>query len=102
MRVLASLLLASVSLACFADPPPAEVARPRPADQILNQYCNVCHATGWNGAPISGDENEWAPRVKNGFDALLKNARDGINTMPPKGACADCTDVELKAAIEAM
>jgi cytochrome c5 len=40
---------------------PAKTARA--PDAILNQYCNVCHLTGWNGAPLSGDTNDWQTRL---------------------------------------
>jgi cytochrome c5 len=81
----------------------AEAAKaPRAPDAILNQYCNVCHLTGWNGAPLNGDANDWQPRLSTGFDSLIKNARQGINNMPPMGTCQDCTDTELEAAIRKM
>jgi cytochrome c5 len=79
---------------------PAKTARAPEA--ILNQYCNVCHLTGWNGAPLSGDANDWQPRMSTGFDSLLKSAKQGINNMPPMGTCLDCTDAELEAAIRKM
>ena len=75
---------------------------PRAPDAILDQYCNVCHLTGWNGAPLNGDANDWQPRLSTGFDSLIKNARQGINNMPPMGTCQDCTDTELEAAIRKM
>ena len=75
---------------------------PRAPDAILNQYCNVCHLTGWNGAPLNGDVNDWQPRLSTGFDSLIKNAKQGINNMPPMGTCQDCTDTELEAAIRKM
>ena len=75
---------------------------PRAPDAILNQYCNVCHMTGWNGAPLNGDANDWQPRLSTGFDSLIKNAKQGINNMPPMGTCLDCTDTELEAAIRKM
>jgi cytochrome c5 len=75
---------------------------PRTPDAILNQYCNVCHLTGWNGAPLSGDASDWQSRLSTGFDSLFKNAKQGINTMPPMGTCQDCTDAELQAAIRKM
>jgi cytochrome c5 len=81
----------------------AEPAKtPRGPDAILNQYCNVCHLTGWNGAPLNGDANDWQPRLSTGFDSLIKNAKQGINNMPPMGTCQDCTDAELQAAIRKM
>src|SRR5687768_161515 len=81
----------------------AEPAKtPRAPDAILNQYCNVCHLTGWNGAPLSGDANDWQPRLSAGFASLLKNVKQGMNSMPPMGTCQDCTDEELEAAIRKM
>ena len=91
-------VVASVTGALAAEPAKA----PRAADVILNQYCNVCHLTGWNGAPLNGDANDWQPRLAAGFDSLMKNARQGINNMPPMGTCQDCTDTELEAAIRKM
>lgn len=91
-------LIGSVASALADEPAKA----PRAPDAILNQYCNVCHLTGWNGAPLSGDANDWQPRLSTGFDSLFKNAKQGINTMPPMGTCQDCTDAELQAAIRKM
>jgi cytochrome c5 len=88
----------SITAAFAAEPAKA----PRAPDAILNQYCNVCHLTGWNGAPLNGDANDWQPRLSTGFDSLIKNARQGINNMPPMGTCQDCTDTELEAAIRKM
>jgi cytochrome c5 len=33
---------------------------------------------------------------------VWQNAINGINAMPPRGTCADCSDDEIKAAIEHM
>ncbi len=41
-------------------------------------------------------------RLERGFDALFENAKQGLNAMPPMGVCMDCTDAELKAAIQEM
>lgn len=104
MRAIQLLFACFVSAGSFAADAPQSTAKnpERSAEQIQNQFCNVCHATGWNGAPISGDKNDWQPRIDAGFDQLFRNAKQGLNTMPPMGTCVDCTDEELKAAIEAM
>ncbi len=59
---------------------------------------------GLLGAPKVGDKAEWGKRAKEqgGLDGLLAKAISGINAMPPKGTCADCSDDELKAAIKHM
>jgi len=71
-------------------------------ETIYNTKCMVCHATGVAGAPKIGDKEAWAPRIATGMDALLGSATNGKNAMPPKGTCMDCTEDDLKAAIEYM
>jgi len=75
-------------------------AGPRTGEQVYNASCLACHSTGVAGAPKVGDQAAWAPRVAKGLDGLTATAVSGINAMPPKGTCADCSDQELKAAIE--
>jgi cytochrome c5 len=36
------------------------------------------------------------------MDALVSNAINGLNAMPPKGLCMTCSDADLKAAVEYM
>jgi cytochrome c5 len=64
--------------------------------------CQACHASGAAGAPKLGDKEAWAPRIATGVDALLAGSIAGKNAMPPRGACASCSDDDLKAAIEHM
>lgn len=66
----------------------------------FDKSCTFCHATGAAGAPKVGDAAAWKPRLAQGMDTLLKNAKNGKNAMPAKGMCADCTDAEFKALIE--
>jgi len=54
------------------------------------------------GAPKFGNQADWAPRVKRGIADLVKVAIAGKGAMPPKGTCMDCSDDEIKAAIEHM
>ena len=77
-------------------------AAPRSGDQVYNASCMACHGTGVAGAPKIGDKAAWAPRAAQGIDTLLNHATNGFNAMPPKGTCADCSNDELKAAIEHM
>lgn len=75
---------------------------PRPAEKIYNSGCAACHATGAAGAPVTGDEAAWAPRIKKGMDTLVKHAWQGFGAMPPKGMCSDCSKEEIRAAVEYM
>ncbi|WP_439860498.1 c-type cytochrome [Pseudomonas sp. MBLB4136] len=74
----------------------------RTADDIVAKHCGACHSAGVLGAPKIGDTAAWQARASNGVDGLLANAIAGINAMPPKGTCGDCSDDELRAAIEKM
>jgi len=80
----------------------AVAAGPRSGDQVYNASCLACHSTGVAGAPKVGDQAAWAPRTAKGLDGLLATVVSGLNAMPPKGTCADCSDQELKAAIVYM
>ena len=76
----------------------------RTADDIIAKHCNACHATGVLDAPKIGDTAAWKKRAdeQGGLDGILAKAISGINAMPPKGTCADCTDEELREAIQKM
>ena len=80
----------------------AAAAGPRSGDKVYNSACVACHSVGVAGAPKVGDNAAWAGRASKGVDGLLATAISGLNAMPPKGTCADCSDEELKAAIEYM
>ena len=74
----------------------------RSGEEIFNSACTACHSTGAAGAPKVGDKEAWAPRIATGMDTLLEVAGKGKNAMPPRGTCGNCSDDELKAAIEYM
>lgn len=74
----------------------------RTADDIIAKHCNACHGAGVLGAPKIGDTAAWKARASNGIDGLLAHAISGLNAMPPKGTCADCSDDELREAIQKM
>jgi cytochrome c5 len=73
-------------------------------DDVIAKHCNACHGSGLLGSPKIGDAADWGKRAKEqgGLDGLLAKAITGINSMPPKGTCADCSDAELKGAISKM
>jgi cytochrome c5 len=77
-------------------------AAARSGEQVYNASCLACHSTGVAGAPKLGDKAAWTARVAKGLDGLTATVISGINAMPPKGTCADCSDEELKATIEYM
>ncbi len=71
-------------------------------EQVYNQFCFACHATGVSGAPLLADAGAWEPRIAKGIDVLMANTLNGINVMPPKGTCMNCSEAELQAAVDYM
>lgn len=75
------------------------------ADDIADKYaksCKICHEAGVAGAPKTGDLAQWAPRLEKDMDALVMSVEKGLNAMPPKGMCYDCSADDYKALIEVM
>jgi cytochrome c5 len=69
---------------------------------VYKLACGACHATGAAGAPKTGDAGAWAPRLKQGYDTLVKHAVEGFKAMPAKGGNADLDPIEVARAIVYM
>ena len=93
-KLMLGVALAMLSLAAAA------------ADQAVvdryNKTCTVCHAAGVANAPKAFDPAAWKPHLAKGADVLLKSVKNGLNAMPPRGMCQDCTDADYKALIDYM
>ncbi|MFW2438814.1 MAG: c-type cytochrome [Arenicellales bacterium] len=96
MRLITSLALAA-SLVTFSG-----VASAADGKKIYDTKCFTCHASGVANAPKFGDKAAWAPRIATGMDAMLAVSLKGKGAMPPKGTCMDCSDEDMKAAIQYM
>lgn len=104
-----ALLLATASLlaACGAAEKggastTAEAAEPVPGEQTYRRFCFSCHASGAAGAPRVGQASAWEARVAQGMDLLLSHTIEGMPGMPPRGMCRQCSDDELREAINYM
>ncbi len=80
----------------------ASTSGPRSGQAVYDTKCATCHASGAAGAPRFGDTGAWAPRIGKGMDVLYTSAISGLAGMPAKGLCFDCSDDELKAAVDYM
>jgi cytochrome c5 len=74
----------------------------RTGEQVVQQYCAACHATGAAGAPKIGDKAAWAKRMGGGLGNMLKTAIAGKGSMPARGGASDLSDYELARAIVHM
>lgn len=84
----------------------ARIARSKnPGEQVYQSYCANCHAEKpliSLGAPRIHSKADWQPRLHKGMPDLLKNTAEGINNMPARGGCFECSDKLLTAAVEYM
>jgi cytochrome c5 len=92
MKKLLAIALTVAATSVFAQPDMAK----------YDKSCKVCHATGAAGAPKTGDADAWAPRMAKGMEVLVASVNGGLNAMPPKGMCFDCSDADYAALIEYM
>ena len=90
------------AVAAPAAPAGAAAASGDPGEALYNRVCQACHAAGVAGAPLLGNKEAWQPRVDQGEAALLQSVVNGKGAMPPKAGCTDCSEDELKAAIDFM
>lgn len=79
--------------------------KPDEGTQIVHHFCANCHAPKpliELGAPKIGQESDWQSRVKEGMKTLFNHSADGLNAMPARGGCFECSDEQLVLAILAM
>lgn len=68
-------------------------------EAVYKLACSACHATGAAGAPKTADAGAWAPRIKQGYDTLVKHAVEGFKAMPAKGGNPDLDPIEVARAV---
>lgn len=74
-------------------------------EQIVQHYCANCHAEKPLipiGAPRIARDEDWKPRLKQSLNVLLNHTMEGLNAMPPRGGCFECTDEQLMLAVLSM
>ncbi len=75
---------------------------PQAGKKIYQQFCATCHARNPAinmNAPRIGVARDWQPRMAKGIDGLLNVTIIGLNQMPPRGGCFECSDLLLTDAI---
>ncbi len=70
--------------------------------EVYTKVCAVCHDAGKLGAPKLGDQRRWTPLIAKNFDVLVQHSIKGYQGMPARGACYDCSDTDIIAAVKYM
>lgn len=77
-----------------------------PEDSALNEIyqrtCKNCHILVDTGAPLTGDQHEWAARLEKGKETLVNNIISGFGGMPPFGLCMECGPKEFEVLVDFM
>lgn len=72
--------------------------------EVFNKTCSSCHTGGFKGwmtsAPEIGDWDDWESYFEKDLSEMTKNVIEGTKGHEVKGDCSDCTDEQIKAAIE--
>lgn len=75
----------------------------RTGEEIYERYCVICHKDGVAGAPKFRDAAGWKTRLEQkNLEEIVETAIKGLNAMPPKGTCMDCSVEDIKAAVQFM
>ena len=91
LLIAASALMLSLSAQAAQDP-----------EAVYARACGVCHNGQIPIAPKRADKAAWEPRLAKGTDALVQSVTNGLNAMPPRGLCMDCTAEDYQAVIKLM
>jgi len=74
----------------------------RSGEEIYSANCQGCHSSGVMGSPKYASLEDWAPRIDLGLEKLTLSAIAGKGAMPARGTCMDCSDNEIKLAVQYM
>ncbi|MHB1052088.1 MAG: c-type cytochrome [Thiobacillus sp.] len=70
--------------------------------EVYDAVCASCHTPGALGAPKFDNKGDWAGRLGQGYDTLIKHAIEGIRQMPARGGDGDLSDTEVARAVAYM
>lgn len=87
--------VARVELKAAAEEPAGD----RDGETVYKSVCSACHSAGVAGAPKTGDNAGWAPRLAKGLDAIVSSAINGIGAMPARGGNPNVSDDEVRRAV---
>ena len=107
MHSIYSILVALLALTVTAIAVATSHSTPAPSGEaVFTTNCANCHTGGiggfFSGAPNIEDPEDWEALTPKGLDALTANTITGIGDMAARGGCAECTDEEIRAAVEYM
>jgi len=93
-------ILATAALALLAAAAPALAQDSRSSGrEVFDVVCASCHQGADKNAPRIGDRAAWSTLRRKGFEALTREAIEGIRRMPAHGGSASLSDYEIQRAV---
>ncbi len=71
-------------------------------ERFYSLVCSGCHDSGASGAPILGNYEQWKPIIEQPIELTRKHVMEGINDMPEKGLCHNCSEPGLMQIVDYM
>jgi cytochrome c5 len=71
-------------------------------EQVYNEICSGCHASGALGSPKFKEKADWGKRISQSYATLLDHALKGFNKMPARGGDPDLSDLEVARGVAYM
>lgn len=71
-------------------------------EQVYNEICSGCHASGALGSPKFKEKADWGKRISQRYETLLDHALKGFNKMPARGGDPDLSDMEVARGVVYM
>lgn len=79
---------------------------PNKGQAIYSHFCATCHAPKPLinvGAPHAHVKADWTPYISHQtIDQMINLIDPGLGAMPARGGCFECSDADLKSAINFM
>lgn len=94
----------SINVAAHNSKPKVKLPKPtlKRGKKIYAKVCSICHNDGKLGAPKIGDKAAWKKRITQNMDVLINHSINGYKWHPARGACYDCSDTDIIAAVKYM
>ncbi len=71
---------------------------------VFEENCAKCHDSFFGGlfkrAPRIGKQKAWAEYIDQGVGVMTENSIKGEGRMDERGECDECTDADMRAAVE--
>ena len=115
MKQIMSIIIITLIIACGGGNKKPQETTPTytfqtPAEEMLDSgkitfhtYCYICHENAVGEVTMLTDKARRTENRVNDFETLVQHVLDGFTgnygTMPPKGACMECSEDDLHNAI---